>query len=219
MSLSTSTSSTVNSIGELRALYRPAGQRSLDKVIDHLDDHCRAFIAHAPFMVVSTADNRGRTDASPKGGPPGFVRVLNDRELAWGDLSGNNRLDSMGNLMSNGGIALLFMVPGLDETLRVNGQALVTTDPDVRERCRLDDTLPNVAVTVIVREAYIHCAKAFRRSGLWEPSEWPDRSDMPSIACMLRDHAEMDVEVGVVEEALETSYERTMWEAGGEELS
>ena len=124
----------------------------------------------------------------------------------------------MRNLMTNSGIALLFLIPGLDETLRVNGEAVITTDPAVLERCTIDTTVPRVAVSVTVREAYIHCAKAFRRSDLWHPEAWPDRSDMASIACMLRDHADArHVEVSVIEEALETSYERTMWEAGGDD--
>ena len=206
----------VASAGELQALYRPAGRGALDKVIDRLDEHCRDYIAHSPFVIVSTADERGRCDASPKGGPAGFVQVLGDTQLAWGDLAGNNRLDSMRNLLTNSGIALLFLIPGLDETLRVNGEAQITTDPTILERCTIDTTVPRVAVTVTVREAYIHCAKAFRRSELWQPNAWPDRSDMAPIACMLRDHADRrDLEPSVIEEALETDYERTLWQAGG----
>ena len=209
-------SHTVASAGELQALYRPAGRGALDKVIDRLDHNCRDFIAHSPFVVVSTADRRGRCDASPKGGPPGFVQVLGETQLAWGDLAGNNRLDSMRNLLTNAGVALLFMVPGLDETLRVNGEAVITTEPDVLERCTIDTTVPRVAVSVTVREAYIHCAKAFRRSGLWHAEAWPDRSDMATIACMLRDHAGLgELEPSVIEEALETDYDRSLWQAGG----
>ena len=146
------------------------------------------------------------------------MQVLGETQLAWGDLAGNNRLDSMRNLMSNAGIALLFMVPGVDETLRVNGEAVLTTDPTVLERCAIDATVPRVAVTVTVREAYIHCAKAFRRSGLWKPEAWPDRSDMASIACMLRDHAQLqELEPAAIAEALETDYERTLWRVGGKD--
>jgi PPOX class probable FMN-dependent enzyme len=206
----------VESVGELQGLYRPAARGALDKVIDRLDVHCRDFIAHSPFMVVSTADERGRCDASPKGGPPGWVQVLGETQLAWGDLAGNNRLDSMRNLLTNAGVALLFLVPGLDETLRVNGEAVITTDPAILEQCAIDATVPRVAVSVTVREAYLHCGKAFRRSQLWQPDAWPDRSDMASTACMLRDHAELrELEPGVIEEALQTDYERTLWKAGG----
>ena len=206
----------VASVGQLQALYRPAGRGALDKVIDRLDVHCRDFIAHSPFVIVSTADDRGRCDASPKGGPAGFVQVLGDTQLAWGDLAGNNRLDSMRNLLTNSGIALLFLVPGLDETLRVNGEAVISTDPSLLELCAIDTTIPRVAISVTVREAYIHCAKAFRRSDLWHREAWPDRSDMATIACMLRDHAELyTLEPEVIEEALETDYERSLWQAGG----
>jgi PPOX class probable FMN-dependent enzyme len=207
----------VASVGELQAMYRPPGRRAVDKVIGRLDDNCRDFIAHSPFVVVSTADRRGHCDASPKGGPAGFVQVLDDQQLAWGDLAGNNRLDSMRNLMSNAGIALLFLIPGLDETLRVNGEAQITTDSAILERCAIDETVPRVAVIVTVREAYIHCAKAFRRSQLWQQNAWPDRSDMTSVACMLRDHADMhDIEPMVIAEALESDYARTLWQPGGE---
>ena len=211
-----SSSHTVASVGQLQALYRPAGRGALDKVIDRLDVHCRDFIAHSPFVIVSTADDRGRCDASPKGGPPGFVQVLGDTQLAWGDLAGNNRLDSMRNLLTNAGVALLFVIPGLDETLRVNGEAVISTDPSLLQRCTIDTTVPRVAISVTVREAYIHCAKAFRRSDLWHHEAWPDRSDMATIPCMLRDHAELgDLEPAVIEEALETDYERSLWQAGG----
>jgi uncharacterized protein len=207
----------ITSVDELRAVYRPPSRPAVAKQIDHLDGNCRAFIAHSPFVTVATADADGRCDVSPKGGPPGFVRVLDDHQLAVPDLSGNNRLDSLENLVANAGIGLLFLVPGFGETLRVNGRATISTDPDVLAACAVGDVTPRVAVVVTVEEAYVHCAKALRRSGLWEPERWPDLAALPSAACMLRDHYGLpEMDVAAVERRLEESYDRTLWLAGGD---
>lgn len=207
----------VSSVDELRTIYREPSAGALRKQIDRLEQHCRTFIAHAPFMVLATADADGRCDVSPKGGPAGFVRVIDDNRLAFGDLAGNNRLDSFQNIVANCGVALLFMIPGLDETLRVNGRAHITTDPAVLDSCALDDLRPRVAVVVEVEEAYIHCAKAFRRGDVWRPDRWPDRSDMASAACMLRDHSKAEgVSVEDVQARLDDGYAKTLWQAGGE---
>ena len=206
----------VHSVEELRQLYRFPSQGAVNKVIDRLDEHCRTFIEHSPFLVLATAAVDGRCDVSPKGGPPGFVQFVDDHHLAWGDLAGNNRLDSMQNLLSNAGAAILFMIPGLDETLRINGEARISTAPNLRERCRIESKEPHVVVTVEVVEAYIHCAKALRRGGIWQPESWPDLADMPSVACMLRDHTEArGVDPDQIETALEVDYTRTLWEPGG----
>lgn len=201
---------------ELREIYRPPKQRSLDKEVDHLDAHCRDFIGHAPFVVMATAGPDGRMDASPKGGPPGFVAVLDDHHLAIGDMAGNNRLDSMSNIVDQPNIALLFMVPGTDETMRVNGRASISRDPHVLAQCAIAGMEAHVAVVVDVETAFIHCAKALRRAGLWEPGRWPDTAGMASPACMLRDHIGAG---GTVEESaalLEESYRATTWAMGGQ---
>lgn len=206
----------IDSVAGLREVYRPPAQRSLDKEIDHLDVHCRDFAAHAPMAVLATANRDGRVDISPKGGPPGFVTVLDDHHLAVGDMAGNNRLDSMTNIVEGGQIAVLLMVPGVDETMRVNGTATVTTDAAVLERCPIGGLMPNVAIVVEVRSAFIHCAKALRRSALWDPGSWPDLTDMATPACMLRDHIGMDATVEESQAALDRSYEATTWKVGGE---
>jgi hypothetical protein len=155
---------------------------------------------------------------SPKGGPPGFVAVLDDTHLALGDLSGNNRLDSLENITSSDGIGLLFLVPGIGETLRVNGRATITTDPPVLEAAALDGRPPKVAIVVEVAEAYIHCAKALRRSRLWEPEAWPDTSDMARPAAMLKDHIGLtDMSVEQIDEVLEADYRASLWVAGGKD--
>src|SRR5450631_3320534 len=117
-------SGAVQSIEQLRQIYQSPSHGAVNKVIDRLDEHCCTFIEHSPFLILATAAQDGRCDVSPKGGPPGFVRVVDDHQVAWGDLAGNNRLDSMQNLLSNRGAAILFMIPGLDETLRINGEAV-----------------------------------------------------------------------------------------------
>jgi hypothetical protein len=212
---------TVDPISEpadLRLVYGQPAQPALKKQLASLDGHCRSFIAHSPFALLSTADGDGRCDVSPKGGPPGFVAVLDDTHLALGDLSGNNRLDSLENLTRNNGIGLLFLVPGVGETLRVNGRAVVTTDPDTLEACALDGRPPKVAIVIEVEEAYIHCAKALRRSRLWEHEAWPDTSDMARPAAMLRDHIGLtEMTVQQVDDVLEADYQTSLWVAGGKD--
>jgi len=199
----------------LREIYRPPKQRSVDKEVDHLDAHCRDFIAHAPFVVLASSAAGGSVDVSPKGGPAGFVAVLDDHRLAIPDMSGNNRLDSMRNIVSDGAVALLFMVPGTDETMRVNGRATISTDQAVLDRCPIDGMDPNVAIVVEVTTAFIHCAKALRRGGIWHPERWPDTSDMATPACMLNDHIGLG-DVYLSEQALEASYAKTTWAMGGD---
>ena len=201
---------------DLRTVYRPPSQRSLDKEIDHLDDHCRDFVAHSPIVVLATVGADGVVDVSPKGGTPGFVAVLDDHRLAVPDMSGNNRLDSMRNIVGDGAVALLFLVPGVDETMRINGRASVTTDPDVLDRCPVGGLRPNVAIVVEVATAFIHCAKALRRGSIWQPEAWPDTTDMASPACMLRDHIGLDGSVEETQRALDASYEATTWKVAGE---
>lgn len=205
----------------LREHYRQPSDITRRKRIDHLDEHCRAFVDHAPFVLVGTAAPDGTADVSPKGGPPGFVVVLDEHRLAIPDLAGNNLLDSLTNLVANPSIGLLFLVPGMEETLRVNGRGCITRDPAVLDACAVKDRRPTAAIGVDVTEAFVHCAKAFRRSGLWDPDAWPDRSDLSSAACMLRDHIARtepgfaDVPVDVLDDGLEQGYAASMWEPGG----
>ncbi|HEY1278217.1 MAG TPA: MSMEG_1061 family FMN-dependent PPOX-type flavoprotein [Acidimicrobiales bacterium] len=198
---------------ELREIIRPPGRRAAEKQIGHLDASCRAYIAHAPFVIVATTNADGTGDASPKGGPPGFVRVLDDRRLAMGELPGNGRVDGYRNLLANPAVGLIFLIPGVGETLRVNGRGFLVTDPAVLEACTLDGRRPALALGVEVVEAFIHCAKALRRASLWEPDHWPDTADMPTIACMLARHADIpgDPDGTLTAAALEENYATTLW--------
>ena len=196
-------------------MYRPPGRGPIDKVIHRLDEHCVEFLAKSPFFVLSTANSDGVCDGSPKGGPPGFVQALDGEQLAWADLAGNNRLDSFQNLVGNPSVALLFMIPGLDETLRVNGAAELVADPDVCARVAIDGKPAKVAVVVTVAEAYIHCAKALRRGALWSPQSWPATDELPSAACIIKDHAALEADVADIENARRHDLETTLWEPGG----
>jgi hypothetical protein len=206
----------LESVDDLRTIYRPPRGGAVDKVIDHLDAHCADFLARSPFFVLSTADASGVCDASPKGGQPGFVRALDERRLAWADLAGNNRLDSFENLVDNPHVGLLFLIPGLDETLRVNGTAELRTDADLLEAFAVDGKPARVVVVVTVAEAYIHCAKALRRGGLWDTASWSPRDELPSIGCIVRDHASVNVAPEVIDAALEDNLQKTLWEPGGQ---
>ena len=201
---------------DLRDIYRPPGRGPVDKVIDRLDDHCADFLDRSPFFVLSTANADGVCDGSPKGGPQGFVERLDEHHLAWADYSGNNRLDSFQNLVANDSVALLFMIPGLDETLRVNGVADLRTDTALCDRFAVGGAPARVVVVVRVVEAYIHCAKSLRRAGMWSPDTWADPDELPSAACIVKDHANIDVDVATIEEARDRDLAATLWQPGGE---
>jgi PPOX class probable FMN-dependent enzyme len=185
---------------ELRALYAAPAERALRKELDHLDPHCRRFIAHSPFVVLATADADGRQDATPRGGDPGFVHVADDHTLLLPDRPGNNRLDSLANLTQRPEVGLLFMVPGVDETLRVNGTAELRDDPDLTGRFAASGRSPKIVIQITVRQAYLHCAKALMRSRLWDPDTRIERTELPTMGQMLRDqigsgHAETQAEM------------------------
>lgn len=198
----------------LRGVYRPPAQVNLDKEVAYLDGHCRDFIAHAPFAVLATTDGSGRVDTSPKGGPPGFATVLDAHRLAIPDMNGNNRIDSLRNIVRSPGVSLLFLIPGIGETLRVVGRASVSTEPGLLDRCGFADLRPNVAIVVEVTTAFIHCAKALRRSGLWDPDRWPDTSDMATPACMFRDHMRLPESPEETQEMLDEAYASGTWAMG-----
>ena len=192
---------------QLAEHYRQPSQLVRDKVIDHLDAGCRDFISRSTFVVLGTSGAAGGNDVSPKGGPAGFVKVLDEKHLAIPDLNGNNLLDSLHNIIETGQIGLLFVVPGLGETLRVNGTAVVTVDDDILDRFTDDVRRPTTAIGVTVAQAYIHCAKAFRRGGVWQPEAWPDATCRPSPAAMLIDHVGVEgFTVAQVEADLEAGY-------------
>lgn len=171
----------------LRALHPEPLSRATDKVLDRLDRHCRAILELSPFCVIAT-QGPGGADVSPRGDPPGFARVIDDRHLLLPDRIGNNRLDNMANLLVNPAIGLLFVVPGMGETLRINGTARITDDARLLEPSAVDGRAPKVGLLVTVREAFLHCPKAFVRSRLWDPARHIERRQLPSYPAMLKDH-------------------------------
>ncbi len=206
----------LRSVEDLRSIYRPARGVPIDKVIHRLDDHCVDFLTKSPFFVLSTADADGVCDGSPKGGPPGFVEALDEHRVAWADYSGNNRLDSFENLVANDSVGLLFMVPGLDETLRINGTAGLSTERSLCERFAIKGSAARVVVVVTVTEAYVHCAKAIRRASLWDTTSWPGIDELPSAGQIVRDHAGLDTDLPVLEDARKRDHDNTLWRPGGE---
>ena len=177
----------ITSEDDLRALHHAPMSRATDKVLTHLDKHCRAVIELSPFCVIATQGENG-ADVSPRGDPPGFVRVLDDYTLLLPDRVGNNRLDAMSNILTNPRVGMLFLVPGMGETLRINGTARITDDARVLEPSAVQGRAPKVGLVIRVEEAFLHCAKALSRSALWDASRQIDRSVLPSYAEMLLDH-------------------------------
>ena len=167
---------------QLRDFYDAPMKAAIRKDIGELDDMCRRLIAASPMLFVATHDEDGRADVSPRGGQPGFVTVLDDRHLAIPDATGNRRLDTLENIVSTGRIALIFVIPGRDTTLRVGGRAVVTAAPEVLERLTPVGKPPRTAIVVEAEEVYTHCPKAFVRSKLWDPGSWPDPATLPTSA-------------------------------------
>ncbi|MBA2282109.1 MAG: pyridoxamine 5'-phosphate oxidase family protein [Actinomycetota bacterium] len=193
---------------ELRRLYRNPPEVLLKKKVERIDAATAAFIATAPFCLLATADADGRCDVSPRGGPPGFVRVLDGRRLALPDLSGNNILDSLTNVLANPHVGLLFVVPGRDETLRLEGNACLTTDPDVLGLWDDELRTPKVAIGIELTTAYIHCAKSFRRGKVWDPASWAALDALAPDACaILVDNLGLDLDPALIRADLEKGYE------------
>jgi len=176
----------VTSSEELRRLYAQPKERTLRKELDHLDEHCRRFIGVSPFCVLATTNPDGTADATPRGGDPGFVTVSDERTLLIPDRPGNNRLDTLTNVIANPGVGLVFLVPGMDETLRVNGTAEIRDDDELRFRFT-EGRPPATVLTIHVREAFLHCGKALMRSKLWNPTRHIERSELPTLGEMIRD--------------------------------
>ena len=161
-------------------LGEPVGMTKEDKSLDHIDRFAHRFIAHSPFLSLATADASGRTDCSPRGDYPGFVKVLDPHTLAIPDRPGNKIADSFGNLAENDGVGLCFLVPGSSETLRVNGRGYPTDEPEVLARMRTEAKAPDLAIVVEVEEAYFHCGRALLRSRLWDPASRALADELPT---------------------------------------
>ncbi len=201
----------VTSLEDLRRLYKAPGDGAIRKELRLLDRHSRAFIAKSPFLLIGSSDSQGNADVTPRGDKPGFVAVLDDRTIAIPDRPGNNRLDTLENIVAEPAVGLLFLIPNMNETLRLNGHARITADEGLRERLAVDGRRPTTVLVVQVRSVYMHCAKAFLRSGLWAPETWPARSEMPTLGEILKDQIAYAATAAEADEALAQAYAKTMW--------
>ena len=196
----------IDTIEELTALYRAPGGRAVGKQIDRIDPGMEAFIDLSPFLVLATSDGAGSIDASPRGGPPGFVRRLDERHIAIPDLNGNNRLDSYRNIVTHGRAGVLMIVPGKNETLRINGPAAITTDLDLLAGFTKELRRPKAAIVIETAEIYGHCAKAFRGGHVWDPSSWDSLRAAPDLAVMYA--CMWDADEAAIRDALAADYEQ-----------
>ncbi|MGX1788420.1 pyridoxamine 5'-phosphate oxidase family protein [Bosea sp. NPDC055332] len=201
---------TVDDAAQLRAIV---GEESLvvqKKVLDRLDKFCRDFIALSPFLVLATADSEGGVDASPRGDGPGFVEVLDERTLLIPDRRGNNRVDSFRNVLSSPGVGLVFFVPGITETLRVNGRARMTTDAALLEPMAMQEKAPKLGLIVEVDEAYFHCGKALLRSKLWAQEAQVERSSFPTLGRIVAEQTRA-VDAAEADANLEEAYRSRLY--------
>ncbi|KKO51819.1 pyridoxamine 5'-phosphate oxidase family protein [Paenibacillus sp. DMB20] len=204
--------SMITNADELTDLYGKPSQLVNDKVIHRLDEHCRDFIAKSPLLYIATSDESGNCDVSPRGDHPGFVRVLDDRHLVIPERPGNRRFDSMQNILSNPKIGIIFVIPGLKETLRINGSAVIMKDEPILDQLQVQGKKPWFGIGVKAEECFIHCAKAFLRSRVWEPDSWPAPSRLPKVSKILADHANQEnFTEEAVSQALKESYEKRLY--------
>ena len=199
----------------LRSLFHATHDLAIKKMLGALDVHSQDFIRRSPFVCLGTQSAEGKADVSPRGDHAGFVRILDDRTLAIPDRPGNNRLDSLSNIISNPGVGLLFIIPGYEDTLRVNGRATLVTEPALLGSMAVNGKSPKLAIVVSVTEAFMHCAKAFRRSRLWDPDHFQDRAEMPSLVKIILDQTtgapEDPEEMRKLDEGLEEDYRKSMY--------
>ena len=199
----------------LRGLFEATHALAALKSQGSLDKHAQAFVRRSPFLCIGTQNLDGRADVSPRGDPVGFVKILDQHTLAIPDRPGNNRLDTLVNILANPCVGLLFIIPGFDDTLRVNGQATLVNDPEILKSMSINDRIPKLAIVVKVNEAFLHCAKAFRRSHLWNPDHFQDRDEMPSLMKILLDQTtgapSDDDEMRKMDDGLEEDYKETLY--------
>ena len=195
---------------ELRQAFGPINPLADKKVLTVLDRFCRDFIALSPFLVLASSDGDGRADASPRGDAPGFVAVVDDRTLLIPDRLGNKRVDSFGNILKAPGVGLIFMVPGINETLRVNGRACITRDAELLTPLAAGGKIPTVGLLVQVEETFFHCGKALMRSRLWDASRQVDRNSFPTLGRIIAEQTEV-VSVEVAERTMEEAYRTRLY--------
>lgn len=206
----------ITTVSELRTLYAQPAERAVRKQLDHLDVHCQRFVALSPLCVMATAGVDGAMlDATPRGGPPGFVKCADPQHLLLPDAGGNNRLDSLSNLLNDPRVGLLFLLPGVDETLRVNGIARLRDEDAYIQQFAGERQLPKLVLEIEVREAYLHCAKALMRSKLWSAEAQVARNVLPTLNEMIHDQIGQQA-VPETQEAMVQRYQQQISQEQGE---
>jgi len=193
----------ITSAAEVKAILGPDFPSQIAKVIDHIDVHCKTWIEHCPFIVIASANAAGAMDTSPKGDPPGFVKVLDKHTLAIPDRLGNRRADTFLNVLENPSVGIVFIVPKRREVVRISGTASLARDPDLLAGMAIGGKVPDLAMIVRVREAFFHCGKSMIRSDLWEPDRWASIDGLPSYAQALKDHGALDAPLDAIESGVE----------------
>jgi uncharacterized protein len=201
----------IRTIDALEAVVGLPHDLARNKVSPHLTPLMQAFVTQTPFYLLATASADGTCDVSPRGDPGGAIHVADARTLVLPDRAGNRRVDSLRNIVRNSHVGLLLIVPGVDETLRINGRAMITQNADVLAAMPMQGKTPNLAIVVDIDEAFMHCARAFRRSRLWQADAWPQRDDVPSMAAILHDQLHMDGTVEQLAREREERYRTTLY--------
>jgi len=203
--------SQIKTTDQLRQIYKLPKGRAVEKVFNRFEKHSRNFIAHSPFLIIGSARKDGIGDVTPRGEEPGFVKIIDDTTLAIPDRPGNNRLDTLSNLIENPAIGLIFLLPGIRETLRVNGTATIIVDDPRLEALAVNDRVPAAGILVKTSEVYFHCGKALLRSRLWDSDKQVDHTVFPTLGQIMADQIPTDQSGDEIDESLEHSYENQLY--------
>ena len=193
----------------LREIYGPAKEKAASKILNKLDKHCISFIENSSFVIIGTLNDQN-IDLSPKGDPYGFVKVISKKFLEIPDRPGNNRIDGLLNIVKNNFISLLFFIPSVNETLRVQGEAIISEDLDIRERHRLKSNIPKTVLQIKVTQAHLHCGKSMLRGSLWDPKKWHNTRPIPTLFEMIEDQTGIDCEIKE-EKAILAQYNKELY--------
>lgn len=201
----------ISSLSELRTIYDEPAKAIRDKALPGLDEHSRRFIGLSPFFCISSHGQEGLGDLSPRGGEPGFVHVLDDRHIAFPDRPGNNRLDTLTNILVSPGVGMLFFLPGIHEMLRINGLAFITLDENLMQRFVHQSKPPRAVIVVEVKEVYMHCSKALRRSELWNADKQISRKEFPTLGQIAKDQYKLFVPAKLIDLALDHDAKKNLY--------
>ena len=189
----------IRSLPELQEMFDELHPSQVNKIIDHIDDHLRAWIEHTTFIAIASSNSKGQMDVSPKGDPAGFAKVLDPKTLAIPDRIGNNRADTFLNVLENPRVGLMCVVPKRKEVIRINGSAEIVADDELRTLTEMNGHRPDLVLLVRVEEAFFHCGKAMIRSRMWQPEHWGSIEGLPTYATALKDHGEMEMPLEDIE--------------------